>query len=541
MCNKEYTKKLIDRLDEILFDSIVFIFGISKGEYLQELEKKLCIENRVVIIEPNEEVYNTYKDLIKDNRINLVLFDDKTIETIIGKLVNYEKFDRLLVHPYGNYKEEYSKEYERFIEILDSVYLTVSSGLGVANSFKSLFLENLTSNIYKINNSTPLNSYIDSNKNIPAIIVSAGPSLDKNIQTMMKYKNYLDKIFIIAGNRTLGSLLKNNIVPDLVVSIDPQHVTCEMIEQYIDYEIPLAFYEFSNKNLINKYKGELIYLAELLPKTIETMKNFMGTFSGGSVAHSSTDIARIMGCNPIIFVGQDLAYTFEKDHSEISAFPIDKQKSEHNFIYTKDINNNDIKTTITLDFYKMKFEQYIKFIQSSEDVKFYNASYGADIKGAPHVELEEIIKTLELEKASHKLNPNKCINIDSQHIVDSINDHVNTYLEKCDECINICKRLIQSNIDIPMTQMKEDSKDLKDFIYVIDTVTNFESNMNTYYIGAYIKCFIYYIRNKYFEMKAKDYTNLTSNLNYQSNCFLNYFKELKEILKEIKEILIKEE
>lgn len=541
MRNKENTKKLIDRLDEILFDSIVFIFGISKGEYLQELEKNLCIENRVVIIEPNEEVYNIYKDSMKNDIINLVLFDDKTIETIIGKIVNYENFDRLLVHSYGNYKEEYSKEYEKFIEILDNVYLTVSSGLGVANSFKSLFLENLVSNIYKINNSTPLNSYIDANKNIPAIIVSAGPSLDKNMQTMIKYKDYLDKFFIIAGNRTLGSLIKNNIIPDLVVSIDPQYVTYEMIEKYMDYKIPLAFYEYTNKNLLNEYKGELIYLAELLPRTIENMKNFMGTFSGGSVAHSSTDIARIMGCNPIIFVGQDLAYTFEKDHSEISAFPIDKETSEHNFIYTKDVNNKDIRTTITLDFYKMKFEQYIKFIQSSEDVKFYNASYGADIKGAPHTELEEIIKTLELENIPHKLKANKCINIDSQHIVNSINDHVNTYLAKCDECINICERLMQSNIDIPMTQMKENSKELQDFIYMIDTVTNFESNMKTYYIGAYIKCFIYYIRNKYFEMKAKDYAKLTSNINYQSNCFLNYFKELKIILKDIKEILIKEE
>ena len=56
-----------------------------------------------------------------------------------------------------------------------------------------------------------------------------------------------------------------------------------------------------------------------------------------------------------------------------------------------------------------------------------------------------------------------------------------------------------------------------------------------------MKSFICYIRNEYFEMTAKDYPKLTSNINYQSNCFLNYFKELKDVLKEIKEILIKEE
>lgn len=542
MCNsKESMQKLIDDLDEILFDSIVFIFGISKGEYLQELEKRLCVENRVVIIEPNEEKYNTYKNLIKDDRIKLVSFDDKIIENIIMKIVNYENFNRLLVHPYGNYEEEYNKEYERFIEILDNVYLTVSSGLNVSYTFKSLFLENLISNIYKLNNSTPLNAYIDINSNIPAIIVSAGPSLDKNIQTMIKYKDYLDKFFIIAGNRTLGSLIEHKIIPDLVVSIDAQYVTYEMIEKYIDYEIPLAFYEYSNKNLLNEYKGDLIYTAELLPKVMESMKNFMGTFVGGSVAHCATDIARIMGCSPIIFVGQDLAYTFEKDHSKIAAFPMDNKSTKESFIYIKDVNGNDIKTTTTLDFYKMKFEQYIKVIQSNEDIKFYNASYGANIKGAPHMELEEIFKTLKLDKTPQKLQSNKCINIDAKHIVNSINNHVDYYLQKCDECINICEKLLLNNMDIPMIQMKEDSKTLQDFIYVIDTVTGFENSINTYYIGAYVKSFICYIRNEYFEMTAKDYPKLTSNINYQSNCFLNYFKELKDVLKEIKEILIKEE
>lgn len=48
--------------------------------------------------------------------------------------------------------------------------------------------------------------------------------------------------------------------------------------------------------------------------------------------------------------------------------------------------------------------------------------------------------------------------------------------------------------------------------------------------------FLYEIRQKYFKMDAKDYNKLTSDFKYQSNTFLNYFKDLKNLLEEIKEV-----
>lgn len=32
-------------------------------------------------------------------------------------------------------------------------------------------------------------------------------------------------------------------------------------------------------------------------------------YAGGSIAHMLTNLAIYMGCNPIVFIGQDLAYT----------------------------------------------------------------------------------------------------------------------------------------------------------------------------------------------------------------------------------------
>ena len=62
-----------------------------------------------------------------------------------------------------------------------------------------------------------MNKFYDMNKDVPAIIVSAGPSLDKNLAEMINYKDKLKDYFIIAGNRTLKTLINNNIKPDLLL------------------------------------------------------------------------------------------------------------------------------------------------------------------------------------------------------------------------------------------------------------------------------------------------------------------------------------
>lgn len=52
----EYRKEinqLLYTLEDLKFDSLIFLFGIDTGEYLQDLKKLLCAKNRVIIFEPN--------------------------------------------------------------------------------------------------------------------------------------------------------------------------------------------------------------------------------------------------------------------------------------------------------------------------------------------------------------------------------------------------------------------------------------------------------------------------------------------------------
>lgn len=538
---KKNIQNLIDNLEGILFDSVVIIFGIDSGEYIKALKSKLCERNRVIMIEPNKDIYDIAKEKIVDDNIHLIHYDEQVIKAILRNLINHKNFNRLHVHCFGNYKDVYIEEYEKFIGILDNIYYTSSSSIAVVSSFKKIFFGNMISNLSIINDTSSLNSYIDKFKNTPAIIVSAGPSLDRNIQTMLKYKNCLDKFFIIAGNRTMGSLIENGIKPNLVVSVDPAQVTYDMMKKYLDSDVPLAFYEYSNKDLVKEYRGEKIYISELFSRTIEDLKDLSRTYIGGSVAHTCIDIAKIIGCNKIILVGQDCALTENKHHSYNSTFDIDKTPNELEVVLDKDIYGDEIRTTLTLKFFKTKIEEYINLVKEEDEskyIEFINASYGADIEGAPHKELEEIITSSEFNKNIENLIPNKSINIDYKEIINSILEHINNFIVKSDECINICNEFLNNDVNGSLMDMDEDDINLQNFLYLLHVVDEFEYSTKSYYLGGYFTEFLFDVRKNYFEMPAQDYSKLTSDFKYQSETFLHYFQDLNSLLKVIKELLL---
>ena len=66
----------------------------------------------------------------------------------------------------------------------------------------------------------------EDNEEYPAFIVSAGPSLDKNIDEL---KNIKGRGVIMAVDTAIKPLLKKGIVPDIVASVDP-HKPLELFE-----------------------------------------------------------------------------------------------------------------------------------------------------------------------------------------------------------------------------------------------------------------------------------------------------------------------
>jgi len=96
------------------------------------------------------------------------------------------------------------------------------------------------------------------NKGDISIVVCGGPSLKRNnqIKTLKKYK---DKAVIIAADGSLFYLLRNNIVPDLVVTLDP-HPT-RIVRWFGDEKLSRKKIKsddyFSRQDLDPAFKNEL--------------------------------------------------------------------------------------------------------------------------------------------------------------------------------------------------------------------------------------------------------------------------------------------
>ncbi|MBN7574111.1 MULTISPECIES: motility associated factor glycosyltransferase family protein [Clostridium] len=542
LADKENYKKEIENLlssvNDIKFDSLILIFGIDTGEYLDSLNDVLCEKNKVLIFEPNKDIFNYNKEKINKDNIHLIFYDKDNIKANLYKEINSTNFNNLYVHAFGNYAEVYKYDYEIFIENLDDAYYTACSSISVANRFKDIFIKNFIANLKALKNSTPLNSYEDINKGIPAIVVSAGPSLDKNIADMVTHKKELERYFIIAGSRTLKALIKNNIKPDMIVSIDPVDDNYDMMKDYLKENSPLAFYEYSNRYLVRDYEGEKIYLSTFLSNTIQELNNLKGTFLGGSVAHTCIDIANIMGCSPIILVGQDLAFTYDKHHSESAIFESDDTKNYEASLKVENIFGEKIRTNITLNQFRLKMEEYIDFYKTHKQVEFINVSYGAEIKGAPHKELCDVFKTYTNNNVNKKCIVDKSIQVDAETVVSDVIKYLEEYIDKANNGEALCNSLLTNELDKSLVDIDENDEDFQKFLDVMDIVNDFESSKERYYLGGYYNKFLFDVKEEIFNMHAVDYESLTSNLKYQSKCFLSYFLKMKGLLEKVKSLAL---
>lgn len=535
---KQEINHLFNTLDDIRYDSLIFIFGLDTGEYLNQLKKIICKNNKVIIFEPNKKIFLRYSKEL-DDKIQLVYFDEKVMKIIFAESINYKNINNVYFHSFGQYETIYKKEYDVLIEHLNATLINASSQLSLAKRFKEVFLQNMIANLKILNETTLIQSYYHRNLNVPALVISAGPSLDKNIQEMLLFRDKLKDYFIITGSRTVGTLVKQGIIPDMIVSVDPIDANYDMMKDYLHLDVPLAFYEYSNRFLMKEYKGDKVYIPILLSTTIESLSHLKGIYCGGSVSHSCIDIANMMGCSPIILVGQDFAYTDQKHHAKSASFTFDKELSQFLKLKVKDVFGNDILTSPTLDHFRRRLEEYIDLYQESKRVEFINCSYGAKIKGASFKPLNEILEKEIIRVKKMSFQEEKNVAIDSEVILDEIYQVIDYFLIKADQGIELSSEIISQKQTKSLIEVEEDDIDLQKVLYMLTIINEFENSLKARYLGGYLTEFLYDMKKDTFYMSAKDYNKLTSDLQHQANAFYVYFEKLKEMLHIAKELISK--
>lgn len=364
------------------------IYGLGLGYHIKELEDLINVNSKsyhIYVIECNRDILKLASENVDLNRI----LNNKNVTLIMmeNDRKSYEKLNKIL--SIDNIKIAIHKPSLNIIpeEFIELKYLLEEFQMkqNTIDSTKDMLEENFMENINNFDENVDVlfNKHI----NKPLYLVAAGPSLDKNIHELAKVK---DKGIILSVGRAVRSLLAAGIIPHYIIITDPSDFLYDMQLKGLDIDVPIIVLSTCDKNVMQKYKGfRYIALQEGYPFAEEYAKNNNHNLvkTGGSVATTGLDVAIRMGCNPIIFVGQDLGFTENKTHSK-DTFSQDVIES-NSLRDVEDVYGNIIQTSKNLYI-------YLRWIQNriaeEKDIGFIDATEGgAKIRGTEIMKLSDVI------------------------------------------------------------------------------------------------------------------------------------------------------
>ena len=379
-------------------EDLTIIFGFGAGYHLIDMDKVLNKDSKVLIIEPSIECFkcalyiNDFTKMFANDNVFLYIADDlSNLKYILYGLIQEGVYPDIKIAefvPVERVHRQYFNDVRReILEFLNNIVLNLNTIQFFSKMWTESFFRNLVYSIKSPGISKLFNRFYKT----PLIIISAGPSLDKNIELLKDAKG---KAVLLCVGTALKALLEKGIEPDLVISIDGSYKNYEHFEG-IECNAPLIFDPLVNSNIPSNYKGDMIVcevFSYFTPWFREAIKKEIGILkTGGSVANIAFDMAVKTGADPIIFVGQDLAFTNNKTHSNGTIYGKDRVNNSNlkNSIIVKDIFGNKIPTSRPLYSFKTWFDNEIKLYN---ETTFIDATEGgAEIEGTKIMTLKDVI------------------------------------------------------------------------------------------------------------------------------------------------------
>lgn len=208
-------------------------------------------------------------------------------------------------------------------------------------------------------------------------IAAAGPTLEDHLVWL-----YQEKPFVIALDAAVKVLVKNNILPDIVVSIDSK--VSQLFEgiSFDDLEgVPLVYFPSVERRLLEKWRGKRFYTCSRTKmfRNIPEKYRKINLFGAGSVIHPAVDLAVHIKAKKVVLLGADFAFTHNKSHASADKTQdslIANERARHWVI------NGRGEKVPTLPNFKGYLRDLERYIENTTGVEFYNgSSLGAKIEG----------------------------------------------------------------------------------------------------------------------------------------------------------------
>jgi len=380
------------------------LIGIGLGYYAKALVEKLGQDDRILIIEPYEKIFKAAQDNslaeLNDPRVIFCLEKDKEmLGNILRSLIQQRFLQNSKVFVAPNYDKitDVAEINDQLKRSFKDYSVDINTKLLLAHDWQRNYLKNIK---YAMQ-SCPLTAF-EKKFTCPVIIVSAGPSLQEELENLKKI--YHHAIILSAGSAT-PILLKNDVRPHMIVSIDGHIKMFEHLEEMDYEEIPLCYAPITQHKILEQHTGAKIIFQASGIDIADWYNSVIGFETGivtmaPSVANFCLDIAFKLTSGPICFVGQDLGYVGGFSHAEGNNNRVSKENAKLEMLLVDSNDGNPLYAGY--DFVLMR-EWFEKYLYEDSRNNIYNASlHGAKIAGTHVIEFERFIDEYCQEKIDIK-------------------------------------------------------------------------------------------------------------------------------------------
>ncbi|ELZ8979698.1 motility associated factor glycosyltransferase family protein, partial [Campylobacter coli] len=374
-------------LEKTLRYPFICIYGIGNALLIKNLAKHY---KHLFVFESEIELFIlalSTIDLSEELKVyKIVLFDcvAKDLEIQIAMIFDQQSIlEYLSLYEMFISSHYYLKYYEASILFVNELCIK-SASVAIRNADITCFLPLLThgqflQNIPSMLESIPFQRILSQRKNKfdNAIVVSAGPSLAKQLPLL---KAYQDKAVIFCADGALSMLEKKGIVPDYVTNLDFTDLAMKFFQNKENLKQSIIALECAtHPNIVRSLNAEncMIVLRNKALYQRFNLNDFGYIDTGTHVSHFSYTLALALGFKNIIMIGQDLAFD-EEGNSHSKGFDFgEKFSGEENIDKLKVPaygGKGEVLTHITWNDYRIKLE-YL-FACNEQKAKFYNATEG---------------------------------------------------------------------------------------------------------------------------------------------------------------------
>ena len=342
-----------------VFESEIELFILALSTI--DLSEELC-SGKIYLVDIEEERVDIQLLILFDMKD---MFEYLSLYEMFVNNVYYKKF----------YEDIWHKADELCEKNIEVIVRNLNSSLHIAFECYSHLLQNIPSMLESI----PFQRILNERKNKfeNAIVVSAGPSLTKQLPLL---KAYQEKAVIFCADGALSMLEKEGIVPDYVTNLDFTDLAMKFFQNKENSKQSIIALECAtHPNVVRSLNAEncMIVLRNKALYQRFNLNDFGYIDTGTHVSHFSYTLALALGFKNIILIGQDLAFD-EKGNSHSKGFSYGEQFNGEKTVPTLKTQayagKGEVLTHITWNDYRIKLE-YL-FACNEQKAKFYNATEG---------------------------------------------------------------------------------------------------------------------------------------------------------------------